>query len=443
VSRNLSDLLKKSLTPGQLDLIKLVAGEAGKLGYPLYIVGGIVRDLLLGRAGFDFDLVVEGDAPSLAKVLEQKYGGKATIHSKFRTAKWDIKATRRENQRSLIKPDLQLLEFNFLDLVSARSETYKHPGSLPIVKMGTIEDDLQRRDLTINALAIRVDGEDFGDLLDDHGGAIDVEKGSVRVLHPHSFLDDPTRMYRAVRYEQRLGFKIDDATLKLIPEARSIVEKLSAQRIRHELDLILDEPKAPQILERLADLELLKSIHPALPWDDNIKRRFLAKRNTERVDRTLLDLLNGETENRIVIWCLWLMSLNEKQLDLLNKRLHFTAATLEALKASAKIFAKFDTLAKWKASKCAEYLDDLPISAIVAAYFASSEVKHRHPLEQYLKVWRHIKPKTTGHDLKRLGLKPGPKYQIILRELRNAWIDQEIHSEGEENRYLERLLGKS
>ena len=289
MSRNVSTLLKESLAPSQLDLIKCVAEEATALGFPLYIVGGFVRDLLLGRANFDLDLVVEGDAPSLARILEDKYGGKVIVHSKFGTAKWYLRGSKIASWKTSenIKPQDPALDF--LDLASSRIEIYKHPASLPTVKTGSMEDDIKRRDFTINTLAIRVDGPLYGDLRNDFGGAADVQKGIVRVLHERSFLDDPTRMFRAARYEQRLGFKIDAGTIALIPEARSLIDKLSAQRIRHELDLILDEPKSAGILGRLAELDLLTPIHAALPWDESINQRIQAAELTEKTNRVRSD----------------------------------------------------------------------------------------------------------------------------------------------------------
>ena len=240
----------------QLDLIHRVADEASTLGFPIYIVGGFVRDLLLGRPGLDFDLVVEGDAIKLADSLASKYGGKATVHQKFGTAKWFV------NRHS------------FVDLISARSEIYEFSAALPTVKMGTLSDDLHRRDFTINTLAIRLDGNHFGELHDELGGLDDLQNGFVRVLHPRSFIDDPTRMFRAVRYEQRYGFKITKETLALVPEARELIDKLSAQRIRHELDLILGEPNAASMLARLDKLGLLKPIHHSLGCDKALKTRF-------------------------------------------------------------------------------------------------------------------------------------------------------------------------
>ena len=177
---NLSELLKKNISTKQLDLICAVADEATALGFPIYIVGGFVRDLLLGHPSLDFDLVVEGDAIKLAHALASKYGGNVTAHEKFGTAKWFL-----------------VDKHSFLDLISARSEIYEHPAVLPTVTMGNIHDDILRRDFTINTLAICLDGNRFGELHDELSGFADLQKGIVRVLHPRSFIDDPTGMFRA------------------------------------------------------------------------------------------------------------------------------------------------------------------------------------------------------------------------------------------------------
>lgn len=440
MTQNLSKSINKSFSPLQLEIIHCVAKEATQLGYPLYIVGGVVRDLVLGRASTDFDLVVEGDAPALGRVLEEKYGGKVIVHSKFGTAKWDVHKSRIIHGIPTNPNDPQAYPFNFLDLVSARSEIYKHPGSLPTVKMGKIEDDLRRRDFTINTLAIRLDGSHFGELRDDFGGVVDVEKGLVRVLHLRSFIDDPTRMYRAVRYEKRLGFRIDDETLTLIPEARHLVDRLSAHRIRHELDLILDEQDPQANLGRLSELDLLKPIHAALPWDESVQERFLEGQHTETKNRFSKKNPEKRDDQNLIQWLLWLMTLSEEQIESLNKRLHFTASHFKALLGASKLFAIVSEINEWQPSKCVEFLEELPLSAIHAVYLAVPDQNLKLPLDKYVNEWRHIKPRTTGNELKQLGIPPGPAYNTILRILRNAWLDGEIHNEQEEKVLVEKTL---
>jgi tRNA nucleotidyltransferase (CCA-adding enzyme) len=417
VDHNLSDLLQKTISSNQLELIRRVADEASMLGFPIYIVGGFVRDLLLGRPSRDFDLVVEGDAIKLANSLASKYRGKVTSHEKFRTAKWSAGHD------------------SFIDLISTRSEIYKHPAALPTVMMGRISDDLHRRDFTINTLAISLDRDHFGELLDEFAGTNDLQRGLVRVLHLHSFMDDPTRMYRAVRYEQRYDFKIAKETSALMPEARGLIQKLSAQRIRHELDLILDERNAALMLARLDELGLLKPIHPSLRWDKASQTRF-----ESAADFPLGFSSSGLSNIRDLRWLLWLMTLSNKEIASLNKRLQFTAPLFESLLASSKLHSDLSAFSNLKPSQCVERFDKFPLQAIYAASVAARRGKPRQALEKYLMEWRHIKSKTTGHDLKNLGLEPGPQYQSIMRKLRDAWLDGEVKNASEEKNLLKKIL---
>jgi tRNA nucleotidyltransferase (CCA-adding enzyme) len=414
VEKNYSQSLEKSLDAARLNLIRRVAEEATQRGLSLYVVGGAVRDLVLGSPLNDFDLTVEGDAIALARGLAAKHGGGVTAHTKFGTAKWFL-------------PENLKTEQSTLDLVSARSEIYKHPAALPTVKLGNIQDDLRRRDFTINALAIRLDGPHFGQLRDDLKGMEDLQKGIVRVLHPRSFIDDPTRMYRAVRYEGRYGFKIADETLALIPEARAVVEKLSAQRIRHELDLILDEPNAVSMLTRLDELDLLAPIHPKL---SNFSQSNLA---TLKSDDPAL-------QNRNSRWLLWLMHLTDQDIEFLNERLHFTAELLKILRSAAVLETNLTAIAGLKPSQAVELLEGYSTKALEVLSIAAQDEEIKNILTKYLSEWWHAKPKTTGHDLKKRGIPPGPKYTEILRRLRAAWLDGEVKSEEEEKKMLDEML---
>lgn len=414
---DLAGLLKRLLGEDRRRLLQLVVEEATQRGLPLYVVGGAVRDLVLGRPLNDFDLTVEGDAIALARALANQHGGGVTAHLKFGTAKWFLPKE--------LKPDTGT--HDTLDLISARSETYKHPAALPTVKFGTIEDDLRRRDFTINAVAMRLDGAHFAEVRDDLDGMKDLQNGIVRVLHPRSFIDDPTRMYRAIRYAGRYDFKIAEDTLALIPEARTGVEKLSPQRIRHELDLILDEPNAVSMLKQLDELDLLSVIHPAL---GNFGQSNLAA----------INLNDPVLQNRNSRWALWLMHLSDQEIEFINDRLHFTAGLLRILRSIALLNANLSALAGLKPSDAVVALEGYSFKAleVVSAALPAGEIKNM--LSRYLSDWWHVKPKTTGDDLKERGIPPGPIYNEILRRLRAAWLDGEVKTEAEEKRLLNNLL---
>jgi len=427
---NLADHLASSLTSKVLDLINLVKATSEGLGFPLYIIGGSVRDLMLESSIKDFDLTVEGDAIILARALANKHGGKVTAHTKFGTAKW------------FLPKDLATESSDTLDLVSARSETYKQPAALPTVKTGSMDDDIRRRDFTINTLAIRLDGEYFGELRDDLNGMDDLKKGIVRVLHDNSFIDDPTRMYRAVRYTERYGFKIADETLALIPEARGLIEKLSAQRIRHELDLILEEWSAATALTRLDELDLLKPIHPALYFDKTAHVR-LGDLHTYRGLQHLSpwNVTKGEKMNASDLgWLLWLMPLSNEEIASLNERLHFTADLLASLFAVSMMFKDQSVFVGLKPSECVERLESFPVNAVEAIGYVAEDARVKERFDEYISRWRYIKAHTTGNDLKKLGIEPGPRYAVLLRHLRNAWLDGEVETEEEEKKLLDGLL---
>jgi tRNA nucleotidyltransferase (CCA-adding enzyme) len=414
VEQNYSVLLAKSLDEKRRALLDIVRDQGAQRGLPLYMVGGAVRDLILGRQVNDFDLTDEGDAITLAHSLAGQHGGVVTAHNKFGTAKWFLPQTLKTDHDSL-------------DLISARSETYKQPAALPTVKRGSLADDLKRRDFTINALALRLDDPHFGDLRDDFHGLDDLQNGRIRVLHPRSFIDDPTRMYRAVRYEGRYGFKMSDDTVALIPEASPFVEKLSAQRIRHELDLILEEQNPVPMLARLDELGLLSVIHPALV---NFSQSNLVTLKSE----------DSVLRNRNSRWVLWLMHLPNQDIEFLNERLHFPADLLKILHSAASLHANLTTVLGLKPSKVVEFLEGYSIKAIEVLSRVEQDLGIKNILTKYLSEWWHVKPKITGHDLKKRGLPPGPKYTEILRRLRAAWIDGEVKSEEQEKRMLESML---
>jgi tRNA nucleotidyltransferase (CCA-adding enzyme) len=424
-SSDLSARLMQALTPVQGNLLRLVADEAARQRLPLYLVGGFVRDLLLGRLATDFDLVVEGDAIRLAHSLAQKHGGKVTAHTRFGTAQW------------FLPESLGVTRSSPLDLISARSETYKHPGALPTVRLGTLADDLCRRDFTVNTLALRLDGEHFGELRDDLGGLADLEKGLISVLHPRSFRDDPTRPYRAVRYEQRYGFQIAPETLALIPEASPLVENLSAERVRHEFDLILEEANAAEMLIRLNELGLLRPLQPLKLNGISVDRM---ENGFSRVSAMQSKSIPLPGEAGFLGWHFWLMDSSPAEIESIEKRMHFHANLFRSLLAASTLRTDAALLVRSRPSACVKRLDEFPLTAIYAVFLALPEGELRRKLYEYLETWRHIRPKTNGHTLKKLGLEPGPEFQNILSRLRDAWLDGQVKSEEEEQLLLDKLI---
>ena len=431
---NLSERIESSLTPGSLALIRLVKAEAERLHLPLYIVGGSVRDLLLGSVIKDFDLTVEGDAAQLAEAVLRKYGGKMLFHSRFGTATWTLNET---TSRRLNIPNFQLSDFPpFLDLISARSETYSAPGALPTVKKSTIEDDLRRRDFTINAMAIRLDEEFFGELFDSLNGLTDLQNKLIRFLHPKSFVDDPTRMFRAIRYSMRYQFTLEPATRQALfdSEARTVLSQLSGERIRHEFDLIFEEQRAVSMLDEIAKLDLLQSIHPSLLHANSQTLTALTNEPDKEVGEfSIPEMLSFR---QTLSWVLYLMPIPESDIASVAERLAFPTLLTDSVRAASSLLNDLPSFKDRKPSQWTFHLDELPSLAVYAVWLVTSE----SPLRDYLTNWQNIKPFTTGDDLKERGLEPGPKFKEILTRLRAAWLDGELKSENEEKKLLEIFL---
>lgn len=428
---NLSGQLENYLTAEAMILLRLVKMEAERLDLPLYIIGGSVRDLLLGRSIKDFDFTVEGDAAKLAESLLRKYAGKVVFHSRFGTATWKLDEV---TFKRLNVPLLGSSNFPpFLDLISARSETYTQPGALPTIKRSTIDDDLRRRDFTINAMALRLDERYYGQLHDPLGGQADLVHRQIRVLHNRSFVDDPTRMLRAVRYAERYGFKIEPETLGLInEEPREVLSRLSGERLRHEFDLMLEETNPSAMLHRLAELDLLTSIHPSLVHA-NFQLPFIDILPAEFGEITIPDVSSFK---QTLGWILWMMPLSVFDIDVVSKRLSFPAHLTRAAQAASLLIAELPSFVAWKPSQWTFYLEELPSISVYAVFLMRKEPA----LRDYLVHWRKIKPTTTGHELKQRGLEPGPRYAEILRHLRAAWLDGDVRTQEEETLFLDKLI---
>ena len=296
---NLTDQIEKTLPAEQMALIKQATAIAASKNLPLYLVAGIVRDLLLGQTTFDLDLVVEGDAIGIAKEIAEKVGGKLTIHKMFNTAKI-------------------VLDNWTIDIAMARTETYARPGALPVVKPGTLKTDLFRRDFTVNAMAVSLNPDKYGELIDLYSGLNDLNRKYIRVLHEKSFNDDATRIWRAIRYEQRLGFQIEPGTLRLLKRDVNLLKTVGGYRLRRELELVLKEKEPEKALVRADKLGVLKALHPSIKADEWLVSRFQTARDEGIVTP---DFYLG------LLTC----RLNEEDLKQITKYLRFSAGQVHII----------------------------------------------------------------------------------------------------------------
>jgi tRNA nucleotidyltransferase (CCA-adding enzyme) len=443
--RNIASKLETALPPGRLALLKMVAQHAHQQHVAIYIVGGFVRDLLLDRPSLDFDVVVEGDAIALARSLSETSGGRVVSHTRFGTAKWDITEIREElarkwsNDHTFNPTDIP----ESLDLITARTEFYDHPTALPTIRRSSIKLDLHRRDFTINTLALRLDGRHYGELHDYWGGLSDLQRGIVRVLHSLSFIDDPTRMLRAVRFEQRFGFEIETRTLQLMAEADQLLERLSGERIRHELDLILAEEHAAAMLLRLAELGLLAQIHPSLTWNDTLSRQMEDILQVKPDDEwEIPERLGNKPTRKSLVYILWFSYLPLEVIGSLIRRLKLPGPLAASVLAAGKLRAELPELAGKSPSYVAERLSHYTLPALFVVHQSIEDDEQKKLLHTYATTWRRALPTITGYDLKARGLPPGPIYSEILDTLRAAWLDGRIHSPEEETAFLEDILSR-
>ncbi len=407
---NVASKMGSHLPPELLAFLRTAGEVAENQGQRLYLVGGAVRDLLLERPNLDFDLVVEGDAPLLARQLAKASGEKATVHRQFGTAKF--------HRGSLS-----------IDLATARCETYSRPGALPDVTPGKILDDLLRRDFSINAMAIDLTHNSFGELLDAHGGINDLEQGLIRILHQRSFIDDATRILRALRYEQRLGFRLEESTEKLLRKHTSMLDTVSGDRIRHELELNLEEDHPERILHRAEALGVLKELHPSLRGDGWLAEKFELTSKLPSPDPTLYLLL-------------LIYHLTEEENEQLIARLNIVGELRQNMRQVLQLKAMLHMLAE----------PDLPPSSIhrllkhysptpitTSAVACDSDIA-RSRLQLYLNDLRYVKPSLDGESLKSLGLQPGPRMGRMLQSLLEAKLDGKVNTREDEEALVRQWL---
>jgi len=417
---NLARQIEQYIPRQLLELVRDISGQAAKQGQRVYLVGGVVRDLLLGdpslRSGprFDLDLVVEGDAVKLAQQVAETSQAKLLAHHRFGTAK--------------------LRYDNFtLDLATARKETYAKPGALPTVTPGTLKDDLVRRDFSINAMAISLALNDYGKLVDPYQGKNDLEHRRIRILHPESFSDDATRILRAVRYEQRLCFELEAQTVELLKRDIPMLDTISGDRIRHELELILKEKRPEFVIKRLAGLGVLPRISPSLKGNGWIAEKF------DRARR-----LKKPAQLPSLYFCLLIYSFSERGIEQFLARFNISAKLSRAMRDTLRLKTKLSLLDKssLKPSEIYYLLREYEPVAIQANAIASEpSMAHRH-LQLFLTKLRYVRTPLDGEELKRLGISAGPEMGKVLQVLHKAKLDGEVRTKADEKKLALSLAPK-
>jgi tRNA nucleotidyltransferase (CCA-adding enzyme) len=409
-----------------LDLIYLVGHIAYQANIPAYLVGGFVRDLILGVKNLDLDIVVEGDGIKFAQALAQCLGAKITAHKRFGTA------------TVYLKNNLKV------DIATARSEVYPKPAHLPIVRPGRLQDDLFRRDFGINCLAMSINQADFGRIIDLYGAKEDLRRRRIRILHGLSFIDDPTRILRGVRFAARYNFRLEAGTRQLLEEAlkSKMLDKVQPQRTRDEIILLLKEDKPLKALQAVQKLSGFSFISPRLKFNAQAQRLFRAASkeicafNRDYSQRRALDT-----------WLIYLMALWDElsvsEAASLCQKFAFQRGETKRILSYKKLNRRFIRELSQrgiKPSRIFSLLEPLSYEVIIlvkAKY--KNKILRRH-ISDFLEIYNGMRVLVRGHDLHGLGLKPGPGYQKIFSRVLTAKLDGGIKTKEEELRLIKELL---
>lgn len=416
---NIRKLLRDRLSAENRRILE-IAGELGKkMRLPVYAVGGFARDLMIGVPTQDIDLVAEGNGIAFARELARELGGRVREHQKFLTA-------------VVIYHDNSGTE-RHIDVATARLEYYEYPAALPTVELSSLKMDLFRRDFSINALAIRLDGEFYGNVEDFFGGRRDIKDKLIRVLHTLSFVEDPTRCIRAVRFEQRYKYRIGPGTEKLIKNIlpKHLLEKLSPDRLFNEIRHLCEEENGAACFERLDDLGILKTLNPLLSLTP------ARREGLKRVQEILAWYRRLYLEKRAEAWICYYYALT-RNLTYAEATQAYVALGLPAAKKTAilqqreKLRAMKSRLLDWQArddrgvthvSEICEMLGNLEPETLLYAMAIFNDKGLEKNISRYITQWQREKPDINGHDLKRAGIEPGPIYGEILRHVLRAKLD--------------------
>ena len=405
-------------SPRLFGIVEAVA-RLGRRADGVFLVGGTIRDILLGEASFDVDIAVEGDAIAFAYALADVLGGRATPHPRFGTAV------------------VQYGDGERVDVVTTRTEFYDAPGALPTVERAGLHEDLFRRDFTINAMAASLGADDLGRLVDPYGGRADLDARVLRVLHNLSFIDDPTRIFRGIRYEARYGFRFDDHTARLLRACieMGLVGDLSSSRLRDELVALLEDSGAADGIRRLGELGADRAVHPRLRGDDRAAALF--SRASSLRDELVVDvpiwrigiaaLAREMTSDEAYHW-LDRLALRRREADLIVGAVTVAPRLVERLRADALEPAQVVALADG-------FAPDAPLVALA--------LEDRPELRAYFERLHGVTLEIDGADLIAMGLPESPQIGEVLGEVRRRKLNGELEGRDAELAAARELVAAS
>jgi len=423
--QNIRELMYRGLSAEYMEIMEHAGKIASSMGYKIYAAGGIVRDLLLGMDCIDVDLVVEGDGIELARTLGRDYGATVRVHQIFYTAAVNF------------PNGLQV------DVATARVEFYQYPAALPQIETSSLHQDLYRRDFTINAMAVSLNEGDFGYIVDFFGGREDLEQGLLRVLHNLSFVEDPTRILRGIRFEKRYNISLEPQTLKLAKEAVSsnMLDRVSKERIWEELKYILLEPRQGLVLSRLAELQLWDSVFTGVAYEE-------IKGVLEELHRSIKVFRSWDLAGTDEPWMVYFIAvLHKTSWDVageicthynFNKRqVEKVAAALDGWERAVEGLRDPGDIAM---SELARRVMSVPRECYPLILASFSDNVSRRRFRQVLTAICYDKPSINGKDLRTLGYKPGPAFKKALDAVWQARLDGAVRTREEELSYVKEYL---
>ena len=409
----LAGRIERGLGESLLALTRQVADTSSSAGVPLFLVGGTVRDILLGSEPTDLDLVAVGPPAGFAELVARDMGGSVKVASQFGTHKLSVGGVE-------------------IDLAAARRESYRHPGALPHVQAGSIDEDLARRDFSINAMAVPVQPAGFGALMDPFGGRDDLRSGAVKVLHPGSLAADPTRMLRAIRYGGRLGFELDPDTERLLSRDLRYLDDVGGDRLRHEFERILVEPRAMAILLKGQELGVLAAVHPAL----SVRPDLLGQMDAA-----------GEADSPIDLVLLAAIAYGARASDVsgLVRRLNMGSRWARVVLDAATVRDATERLQApvLRRAELFSVLRGLDIASVEGAALATDNDRVRQRIELFLRDLRHLTLLLNGDDLMAIGVPQGPRVGQLLEELLLARVEGLLSTRQDEESLVRRSLCSS
>ncbi|HEY3289424.1 MAG TPA: hypothetical protein VGK87_04785 [Anaerolineae bacterium] len=414
----MSPALITVLNPEQRDIYDSVRAFAADRGFDVYLIGGAVRDWLMGHPIGDLDFTVAQDAIDFAHSLAQALGGHVTSHERFRTATWSYAG-------------------HATDITTSRRETYPRPASLPVITPAPIERDFARRDFSINAMGLRLSD---GVLFDLYDGQTDLSLKVIRALHDGSFIDDPTRILRAARYAARFGFTIEPATRQWLDAGLTYLKDLSGERVKYDIERTFDIAQPEDALNLLREWGAFNALGIVIPDKDLLVARFDAIRSRLRDWDDSPTALPSRDNVLMACWGALVYNLGQLSASRWLEWIPFTAGVREALVSLGVLSTLSAVQFTGKPSRQSELLQEFSEAALMVVWLFDSNSAKRAAAWHEWHSWRPVQPFTSGNDLRARAVAPGPIYRTLLTKLRAARLDGEVNTAAEERTLLEKLL---